>query len=182
MKKLLAVVTVVALAGVVLAEPPKSGPQVGQKVPGPFRPLHATGPDTGEKVCLYCKNGPNPVAMVFAREVTPAVVSLIKKIDAATVVHQDVKMGSFVVFLNDEEGLAAQLKQLAAREKISEMILSVDSPTGPPSYKVAKDADVTVVLYTHHTVRANHAFRRGELDEKAIAAVVADIAKILPGE
>jgi hypothetical protein len=182
MKKLVAVFAVVALAGIALAEPPKSGPQVGQKVPGPSRPLHATGPDAGEKVCLYCKNGPNPVAMIFAREATPDVVSLIKKIDAATVAHQDVKMGSFVVFLNDEEGLTAQLKQIAAKEKINETILSVDSPTGPPSYKVAKDADVTVVLYTHHTVRANHSFRKGELDAKAIAAVMADIAKILPGE
>jgi hypothetical protein len=182
MKKVLTVILSAMVVSVALAEPPKSGPQVGQKVPGPFRPLHATGPDAGEKLCLYCKNGPNPVAMIFAREVTPAVVSLVKKIDAATTAHQDVKMGSFIVFLNDTEELSAELKRLAAKEKISETILSVDSPTGPPSYKIAKDAEVTVVLYTHHTVRANHTFRKGELHERSVAAIVADVAKILPGE
>ena len=30
----------------------KSGPQPGQKVPGPFNPLHANGPNKGEKLCL----------------------------------------------------------------------------------------------------------------------------------
>jgi hypothetical protein len=182
MKKAFALAVSLTLLGAAFAEPPKSGPQAGQKVPGPFRPLHATGPDVGEKVCLYCKNGPNPVAMIFAREVTPEVVSLVKQIDAATNSHQDVKMGSFVVFLNDSEGLTTELKQIAEKEKITQTILSVDSPTGPPIYKVAKDAEVTVVLYTHHTVRANHTFRKGEIDEKSIAAIVADIAKILPNE
>ncbi len=48
----------------------QSGPQAGQKVPGPFKPLHATGPDAGQQVCLVCKNGANPVAMIFARNVS----------------------------------------------------------------------------------------------------------------
>ena len=54
------------------AEPLASGPQAGQKIPGPFKPLHATGPDAGQQVCLVCKNGANPVAMVFARNVSAA--------------------------------------------------------------------------------------------------------------
>src|SRR5262245_24992285 len=61
-----------------------SGPQVDQKVPGPFHPLNVTGEKAGEKFCLYCCNGENPVAMIFAREPSPALATLIKKIDAAT--------------------------------------------------------------------------------------------------
>ncbi len=34
------------------AEEVKSGPQVGQNVPGAFNPLHANGPDAGKKLCL----------------------------------------------------------------------------------------------------------------------------------
>jgi len=30
----------------------KSGPQAGKNIPGPFNPLHASGPDEGKKVCL----------------------------------------------------------------------------------------------------------------------------------
>jgi hypothetical protein len=29
----------------------KSGPQVGDKIPGPFSPLNVTGPAAGEKAC-----------------------------------------------------------------------------------------------------------------------------------
>src|SRR5438034_5901610 len=33
-------------------------------------------------------------------------------------------------------------------------MLSIDNPAGPGSYKVSKDADVTVVLYNQHKVKA----------------------------
>ena len=59
-------------------------------------------------------------------------------------------------------------------------MLSIDNPAGPGSYKVSKDADVTVVLYNQHKVKANYAFKKGALKDKDIDAVVADISKILP--
>jgi hypothetical protein len=171
-----------AFAGAASAEPVTSGPQAGQKVPGPFAPLHATGPNAGAKGCLYCKNGANPVAMVFARELSPAVMALIQKIDAATAAHADCRMGSFVTFLSDNPELPGALKQVAAQEHIQTTILCTYAPAGPPSYKLAADAEVTVILYTHHTVKANYAFRKGELNEQAVNAVLADVAKILPTE
>src|SRR5687767_12063068 len=63
----------------------KSGPQVGKEVPGPFHPLNVTGEHAGKKACLYCSNGINPVAVVFAREANPAVAKLLKQLDEATV-------------------------------------------------------------------------------------------------
>src|SRR6516165_8954852 len=89
----LALVAGLAIAG----DSVKSGPQVGQKVPGPFHPMNITGESAGEKACLYCKNGSNPVAMIFARECSDNLTRLIKQIDEATAKHQDAKMGSFVV-------------------------------------------------------------------------------------
>ena len=42
----------VLLAGSAFAAAPlKSGPQVGQYIPGPFNPLNVTGASAGEKVC-----------------------------------------------------------------------------------------------------------------------------------
>jgi hypothetical protein len=161
-------------------EPVKSGPQAGEEVPGPFHPLNITGPNAGEKCCLYCKNGDNPVVMIFAREINEPLVSLVKKIDSATREHKDAKMGSFVVFLGDAEDLNSKLKEVAQRENIQHTVLSVDNPAGPEGYKVAKDADVTVVLYSKRMVKANHAFSKGELKEKDIDAIVLDVSKILP--
>ena len=168
------------VAGSSLAqEPVTSGPQVGKAVPGPFHPLNVTGAKAGKKNCLFCENGPNPVAMIFAREVSPGLTMLIKKIDAATAQNKKARMGSFVVFLSDNEKLADELKALAEKENIQHTVLSIDNPAGPKGYNVAKDADVTVVLYEDRTVRSNHSYRRGELNAKAVDQIVADLPKIL---
>jgi hypothetical protein len=156
-----------------------SGPQVDQKVPGPFHPLNVTGDKAGQKNCLYCANGTNPVAMVFAREVSPTVAKLIKKLDEETVKNDGCSMGSFVVFLSDKDGLEDQLKQMAKDTDLKKIVLSIDNPAGPKGYKVSQDADVTVVLYTDHTVKANHAFKKGDLTDKDIEKVVADVSKIV---
>src|SRR5262245_60411402 len=106
--------------------------------------------------------------MIFAREASDNLTSLVKKIDAATVKNADKKMCSFIVFLTDDEKAPDNLKALAEKEGIKKLIVSVDNPTGPPAYKIAKDADVTVVLYNNRKVEANHAFRKGDLNAAAI--------------
>ncbi len=156
----------------------KSGPQVGQDVPGPFHPLNVNGANAGKKHCLYCENGGNPVAVVFAREVTPAVASLIAKLDAATVKNQGASMGSYAVFCSDKEALPAQLKELAEKSKLQRMVLSIDNPAGPNNYDISKDAEVTVLLYSDTTVRANHSFRAGQLRDADVTRIVADVTKI----
>jgi hypothetical protein len=159
----------------------KSGPQAGEKLAGPFHPLNCNGKSEGKKNCLYCENGLNPVAMVFARDNTPEVAKLIKAIDAATVKHADWDMGSFVVFLSDKEALPQQLTDLAKTEKLQKCVLSVDNPAGPEGYNVAKEAAVTVVLYRNRTAVVNHTYRSaGDLSEKAIQEIINDVSKIQP--
>ena len=157
----------------------KSGPQVGEQVPGPFHPLNVTGAMAGKKNCLYCQNGTSPVAMIFAREVSPALTHLLKKVDAETSKNKRARMGSFVVFLCDKEGCESQLKNLAEKEGLKQIVLSIDNPAGPQKYNVARDADITVVLYSDHTVRSNFAYRAGQLNDQAIDQIVASIPKIL---
>jgi hypothetical protein len=118
--------------------------------------------------------------MIFAREVSDSLTSLVKTIDAETAKNKSAKMGSFVVFLSDDEKLEGKLKALAEKEGIKNCIFSIDNPAGPKGYEVAKEADITVVLYSKQKVASNYAFKKGELNSKGIAAVVADIPKILP--
>jgi hypothetical protein len=168
------------IVGLVRAEPVQSGPPTDGKVPGPFRPLHVTGPDAGARVCLYCKYGAAPVVMVFAREVSPAVLALLKQIDNVAVTRQDDGLRSCAIFLGEADRLSEPLRQAAASSGIRSTVLAIDAPAGPPSYRIAPEAAVTVLIYRQHTVKANHAFRSGELTEQGIAAVVADIGKVLP--
>ena len=178
MKKLLSAALCVALAvSVAVAAELKSGPQSGEKVPGPFHPLNVTGAQAGKKFCLFCVNGDNPVAMIFARENSEPLAKLIKQVDGATQKNTDAKMGSFVVFLSsDADKLEKELKGMAEKAELKKCVLSIDNPAGPEEYKVAKDADVTVVLYKERKVLSNYAFKKGELKDKDIEAIVADIS------
>ena len=160
----------------------KSGPQINEDVPGPFHPYNVTGSAAGKKNCLYCQNGNNPVAVVFAREASPEVTKLIKKLDQCTVKNGDCRMGSYVVLLSDKEGLDKELKSLADKSKLEKIVLSIDNPAGPEEYKISKDASITVLLYTKHIVKANHAFKKGELKDKDIEAIVKEVPKILPAK
>jgi hypothetical protein len=124
--------------------------------------------------------------MIFAREISDPLTSLVKKIDAATAKNSECSMGSFVVFLNDDEGLEQKLKDLAEKEKLDKIALAIDTPNGPPRYNLAKDADITVVLYhgaySKGSVKANYAFKKGEMKDEDVDKIVSDLVKILPDE
>lgn len=117
--------------------------------------------------------------MIFAREVTPALTSLVKKIDEATAKNRKNRMGSFVVFCSDDEDLEGKLKTIATKNELKHTVLSIDNPAGPRGYDIPKEAGVTVVLYKRKTVKANHAFKKGEFKEKDIEKVMKDLPKIL---
>jgi hypothetical protein len=160
----------------------KSGPEVGQKVPGAFKPLHVTGPDAGQRACLYCKYGARPVAVVFAREITPLVGLLMMKIDAVVAARQeDARLASYAVFLGAPERISPTVKQMGERFGIRHCVLTVDDEA-PKSYAIAPDAAVTVLLYHRHTVKANHAFKAGELGSRGIEAILADLNRMLPAK
>jgi hypothetical protein len=120
--------------------------------------------------------------MIFARGISDNLTSLVKKIDEATVANKGNRMGSFVVFLTDDEDKTQKdLKDLAKKEGIKSCVLAtVDSPAGPAGYNIAKDADVTVVLYTKRNVKINHAFKKGELKSSDIEKIVGELKEILP--
>jgi hypothetical protein len=157
----------------------KSGPQVGEQVPGPFHPLNITGSEAGKKNCLYCSAGDSPVAVVFARKLTPQVKTLIKRLDQQTVKNASKEMCSFAVFCSDNEKLGDELKSFADGEKLSKLVLAIDNPAGPVKYKIASDADVTVFFYDAHVVKSTYAFRTGELTDAVIPTVVADVKTIV---
>ncbi len=180
-RSLFAAAVAVTLVGFATAAELKSGPQPGEKVPGPFAPLNVNGDSAGKKHCLYCENGANPVVMIFARTPDcPGTQKLLKAVDEATAAHSKCKMGSFVVFCTDEEKAEAKLKELAKKEGYKKLVLSIDTPAGPSKYNVAKDADLTVVLYTDRVSKANYTFEKGKITEKDIEAIIKDVSKIVP--
>lgn len=117
--------------------------------------------------------------MIFAREVNDGLTSLVKKIDAATADNSSKNFCSAVVFLSDDEKLADNLKTFAEKNNVSKTVLAIDNVTGPKGYKIAKEAEVTVILYNKRKVEGNFAFRKGELNAKGVDKVVDGLGKIL---
>jgi hypothetical protein len=169
----------VVAGGLFAADAFKSGPQVGEKVPGPFEPLNINGDNAGKKFCQYCINGQNPVAMVFARDASEPVQKLVKELDAATAKNSDAKMGSFFVFLSDDEAMQKKLESLAKKDDLKKTVLTLDNKTGPENYNISKEAEVTVVLYKDRKVVANYSFKKGQMTDKDVEKVISDLPKIL---
>ena len=116
--------------------------------------------------------------MIFAREINGSLTSLVKKIDEATSKNP---MGSFVVVLtDDQEKLQSDLKALAKKENITKTVLATDNNAGPGGYKIAKEAEVTIILYVEQKVVVNKAFKKGELKSSDVEQIVKDLGQILP--
>jgi hypothetical protein len=118
------------------------------------------------------------VVCVFARQTSEPLASLVKQIDGK--IGENGKLKSFVVVIPKKgENPSEALKKLADQASIKHIPLTIgESPDGPPDYEIAKDADFTVLMWKGGAVKVNHAFK-GELADKDIRAVVADISKLL---
>jgi uncharacterized protein (TIGR03067 family) len=160
--------------------PRSSGPQVGEKVAG-FFPLHLNGPHEGKKSDLVEEWGADPVVLVFTRELSFPLVSLITKVNAATGQHKDAKLHAGVVFLGDDDWLTdRRLLGLVADAKLKHIVLALER--SPAAYKLHKDAGVTVLLYARQTVKANFTFAKGGMTEADVTKILADLPKILPAK
>ena len=174
----LALLCVVGAA--VAADELKSGLPVGQRVPA-FNVRDITGPEKGKTLCYRCKYGAQPVVTIFTREMNDNVVELVKQIDSQVGSNKDKKMAAFVVLITDTPDSAEpKLEALATKEKIKNTPLTVvEGVTGPPNYKIAKDAEVTVMMWVESEVKVNQAFAKGKFDKKAAESLAAETKKIL---
>ena len=115
---------------------------------------------------------------VFARKTSEPLASLVKQIDKQIDEHG--KLKSFVVLMTKEGDTTKEdLKKLAGDAGIKHVPLTMyQETTGPPDYEIAKNADVTVLMWQRHSVKFGHGFK-GELTDKDIDTVMADIPKLL---
>jgi hypothetical protein len=118
------------------------------------------------------------VVCVFARKTSEPLASLVKQIDSK--IGEENKLKSFVVILTREgEKTSEDLRKLAKDAGIQHVPLTIhQDPAEVPDYELSKDADVTVLMWVGHKVKVNHAYK-GELSEKEIRTIVADIPKVL---
>jgi hypothetical protein len=161
-------------------DPCVSGLKVGQK-PGPYSFVVATGPERGQSTCYVCETADRPAVVVFARTLSEPLGNLVAKLDKAVGDNKKADLRGWVTFLsNDQLALDPQVVEWSKKHAIRRMPLGVfESETGPPSYRLARDADVTILLFVKQKVAANFAFRAGELNEKRTSEVIEALPRIV---
>jgi hypothetical protein len=182
----------------------KSGPKPGDSVPGPFQPYVVVGKAKfkGKIHCPVTESGLNPVVAVFVRstEATETVTKLVQQLDEAAVKNELARLGAFVVFLDNDikedereadknkAAVDRVLKEDDEREKVAGALEDRFKELKQTSvlhdwvgnvkslFKLHDDAEVTVVVYNQNKVLSTHAFRRGELTDAGVKAVLEDVA------
>lgn len=184
MKKVAAWVLGVALAAgsLAIAEEAKvkSGLDKGASV-GAFNVRDITGPAKGESLCYRCRYGARPVVTIFTRDINENVAELVKQVDAKVGENGDKQMKAFVVLLTDNpDADGKKLEKLAETANVKHVPLTIfDGQAGPPDYKIAKEADVSVMMWVGGKVQVNEAFAKGGLKKENVEGLVKATGEIL---
>jgi len=170
----------VLASALLAADPCVSGVQPGLR-PGPYAFVLSTGTNRGQSQCFICETADKPAVVVFARTLSEPLGKLASKIDKATGDHKAADLRAWVTILaEDQAKLDPDLVRWTQKHALKTMPAGVfEDVVGPPSYKLAKDADVTVMLFVKRKVVANFAFRASELNDDAIAEVLKALPKIV---
>jgi hypothetical protein len=163
------------------AEPCTSGLTPGQK-PGPYSSIVSIGPQRGEPFCFICDTAEHPAAIVFARTLSDPLGKLTAGLDKAIGDQKAADLRAWVTILGDDQtALDPKVVEWGKRFALRSVPVGVfESLDGPPSYRLSRDADVTVMLFVNRKVVANFAFRAGELNDDRVADVLKALPAILP--
>jgi hypothetical protein len=179
----LALFLTAAVAIPVLAadNPCVSGLNPGQR-PGPYSALVAVGPQRGTSHCFICEAEDRPVVIVFARTLSDPLGKLLRGVDRAIATHRTAELRAWATFLNeDQTSFDPRVVEWARKQALRSVPLGIfEDAGGPPSYRLNRDADVTVLLSVKQKVVRNFAFRAGELTDEKIAKVLEALPQIVP--
>ncbi len=156
-----------------------SGPKAGQR-PGPYSSVICTGEQRGKSHCYICETEDRPAVIVFARSLSEPLGKLASQLDRALAEYKKNDLRGWITLLHkDQSQIDAEVLQWAKKHKLRTIPVGVFEDTdGPPSYRLSRDADVTILLSVKQKVVVNFAFRAGELSDVKIAEVVRAIPKI----
>ena len=170
----------VAVVNLFAADPCASGLQPGQR-PGPYTFLVATGPQRGQLHCYICETADRPAVAVFARDLSEPLGGLVQQLDKAVLEHKKADLRAWVTFLGDDQpGLDPKVVRWGLKHAVRNVPLGVfEDAGGPPSYRLNREADVTVLLFVKQKVVANFALRSGELTEEKIGEIMKAVPRLV---
>lgn len=158
--------------------PIRSGLELGQR-PGPYSSLVVVGTQRGTQHCFVCEAESKPIVVVFARTPSEPVGKLVHQLDGLFKKSTAELRGWTTFLAPDAVPLEPKILAWSRKHATGGVPITVfEDIVGPPAYRLAADADVTVTLAADRKVAATYAFRAGELNDAAIAAILQAAAKL----
>ncbi len=118
---------------------------------------------------------------MFTRKVDGNLASLAKALDKAIAKNQDKQLCGFVVLLTDDGDAAEKkLASFAAKHGLEHLPLTYIEGPPPASYNIAKDAEVTVILWKAVRVVKSRGFTSTkDLKKTVVQSIVRDAVGML---
>jgi hypothetical protein len=160
-------------------EPCKSGLRENQR-PGPYTSLVSVGKERGQQHCFICESGDKPLVIIFARQLSDPLGKLAGKLDKALAEHKAAELRAWITFLTDDQvSLDPKVVEWSKQHATGNVPLGIfEDVVGPPTYLLAREADVTVLLSVNKKVVANFAYRAGELNDAAVSEIMKAVPRI----
>jgi hypothetical protein len=158
------------------ADPIESGLKPGQK-PGPYTSLVSVGPQRGQLHCFICETEDKPAVVVFARSLSEGLGKLVRGLDKAVLDNKKADLRAWVTFLHDDQQKFDPLVVAWGRQQgIKSVPLGVfEDLVGPPTYRLQRGAELTVLLFVKQKVTRNFAFKDGSLTDAQVEEVLKGI-------
>jgi hypothetical protein len=159
--------------------PCESGPAPGHK-PAPYAFVVATGPQRGQLTCYVCETGDRPAVIVFARQLGEPLGKLVRRVEQAGLANKSADLRAWVTFLgNDQAALDRKVVEWSRQHGLATVPSGVfEDVQGPPAYRLATDADITVLLCQKQKVVARFALRAGELTPQRADDIIKALSTI----
>jgi len=176
--------------GVVRADSLPEPLPVGTRLSHSLCETYINGPHAGKARSLICDLAGRPAVLIYADEIEPHLITLLKKLDGVAEGAKEQKMKSSLILLTSREDDQESVRALGQKEKLEATILATtprqrNSPyfgiwPRPRPYYPHEEAAVTVILLQRLQVHSSYAFRKGELKDKELDAIVKAASTLPP--
>ena len=173
------------------ADPLPEPLSVGTRLSHSLCENYLNGSHAGQARSLICDLAGRPAVLIYADEIEPDLITLLKKLDTVAERAKEQRMTSAFVLLTTREQDGEAVGALGQKEKLNSTILATtpgqrERPyfgiwPRPRPYYPHKEAAVTVLLLQRLQVQSSYAFRKGELKDSQVESIVKAASTLPPG-
>jgi hypothetical protein len=122
--------------------------------------------------------GPNPNVLIFAREMSEPLATLVRKVEEIAREPANA-VDSFLILVGERQKHEASLKDLAAKHRLKNTTLSVEQAAEVRTFRVSKQNDITVLVCDNGGSKGFYTFKVSDFNDRSCDKLLADLNKVV---